>query len=185
MTTGWVTKLLNKIIQGKDRGAVCTAAKTLCTFLPRAVQQDARLSPGSYFQIKGRTDAFSLGAVLTCLLVGFDLTGHQRNDLHLLTDRPNWPHGPVFNMLRRMLQNLLNPIWQDRWDVGQLIRELIENHEWIHLTFELLPTSTRYGPPSRRRNLHPLANRCTAQGAIMEIISHSCSGLRCVNQNLQ
>ncbi|GFO42999.1 G protein-coupled receptor kinase 5 [Plakobranchus ocellatus] len=21
--------------------------------------------------------------------------------------------------------------------------------EWIHLTFELLPTSTRYGPPSR------------------------------------
>ncbi|GFN78530.1 hypothetical protein PoB_000503600 [Plakobranchus ocellatus] len=67
MAAGWVTKMLNKIIQGKDRGA---------------------------------TDAFSLGAVLTCLLVGFDLTGRQRNDLHLLTDRPKRLHGPVFNMLR-------------------------------------------------------------------------------------
>ncbi|GFO35061.1 non-specific serine/threonine protein kinase [Plakobranchus ocellatus] len=118
-----------------------------------------------------KTDAFSLGVLLMCLLVGFDLTGHQRNDLHLLTDRPNWLHGPVFNMVRRILQNLLNPIWQDRWDVRHLIRELDrwdvrhlirelgENnvilleffgvHEWIHLTFELLPNSTRYGPPSR------------------------------------
>ncbi|GFO43619.1 AGC family protein kinase [Plakobranchus ocellatus] len=106
-----------------------------------------------------KTDAFSLGALLMCLLVGFDLTGHPRNDLHLLTDRPKWPHGPVFIMIRRILQNLLNPIWQERWDVHQVIREIFENrailgeffgtHEWIHLCFQLIPDSTRYGPPNR------------------------------------
>ncbi|GFO06449.1 serine/threonine-protein kinase ht1 [Plakobranchus ocellatus] len=47
-----------------------------------------------------KTDAFYLGAVLMCLLVGFDLTGHQRNVLHLLTNGANWPNKPVFNMIR-------------------------------------------------------------------------------------
>ncbi|GFO31453.1 protein kinase family protein [Plakobranchus ocellatus] len=106
-----------------------------------------------------KTDDFSLGALFMCLLVGFDWTGRQRNELHSLANGTNWPHGPLFDMVRRILQNLLNPIWQDRWDVRQLIRELGENHvilgeffgglEWIHLSFELLPNSTRYGPPSR------------------------------------
>ncbi|GFO30394.1 hypothetical protein PoB_005689900 [Plakobranchus ocellatus] len=46
------------------------------------------------------TDAFSLGAVLMCLLIGVDWTGRQREDQDLLANCANWPHRPVFNMLR-------------------------------------------------------------------------------------
>ncbi|GFO41550.1 hypothetical protein PoB_006805500 [Plakobranchus ocellatus] len=45
MAKGWASQMLNESIQGKNRGIVCTAANTLCTFPRRPLVAGARLSP--------------------------------------------------------------------------------------------------------------------------------------------
>ncbi|GFN88045.1 hypothetical protein PoB_001455100 [Plakobranchus ocellatus] len=54
MAKRWAPQMLNESIQGKDRGVVCTAASTLCTFLRRPLAAGAKLSPGTYLHIGGR-----------------------------------------------------------------------------------------------------------------------------------
>ncbi|GFN96515.1 tkl family protein kinase [Plakobranchus ocellatus] len=103
-----------------------------------------------------KTDAYSLGAVLVCLLFGINLTGRQR-DLASLINQAIWPTRPVDLLLRLIATNLLTPDPQLRWDTRQLMQVFTDNRDLLaEFCGDLQPWL--YTNPSMVPNLHLINN---------------------------
>ncbi|GFN96519.1 hypothetical protein PoB_002302500 [Plakobranchus ocellatus] len=102
------------------------------------------------------TDAYSLGAVLLCLLFGINFTGRQRN-LTLFINQASWPTRPVDLLLRLIATNLLTPDPQLRWDTRQLV-QVFHDHRALLAEFYSAFYPWLYTNPSMVPNLHLIYN---------------------------
>ncbi|GFO12130.1 hypothetical protein PoB_003863500 [Plakobranchus ocellatus] len=80
-----------------------------------------------------KTDAYSMGAVLVCLLFGINFTGRQRN-LALFINQVSWQTRPIDLLLRLIAINLLIPYPQLRWDTRQLV-QVFNDHRALLVEF--------------------------------------------------
>ncbi|KAK3779962.1 hypothetical protein RRG08_041425, partial [Elysia crispata] len=76
-----------------------------------------------------KKDAFSLGAVLHCMM--FEVQYHEHYDFFCQAKNATMPDCPLLHMLRDTILNLVTPDWSARWNVNRVLDLFVKHHSLL------------------------------------------------------
>ncbi|RUS70114.1 hypothetical protein EGW08_022123 [Elysia chlorotica] len=71
-------------------------------------------------------DAFSLGAVLHCML--FEVPYHEHYDFYDQAKNVKMPDSTILQLLKEIILNLVTPDWSARWNINNVLELLVKHH---------------------------------------------------------